>query len=71
MIFLKFKPRFAHLDTHGFDFFAAGDDTAIVAGEHDYGTCVEVGSEDAFAGDEEVVAVHEGDVTLVFHLCFS
>ena len=71
MIFLEFEPRFTHLDTHGFDFLAAGDDTAIVAGKYDYGTGVEVGPEDAFAGNEEVVAIHEGDVTLVFHPCFS
>jgi hypothetical protein len=51
----------AHGDVHVFDFLGAGDNTAIVVGEDHDRFSFKVGAEGAFAGDEEVIAIDEGE----------
>ena len=63
-MFLRERPdlieRYAHLHTELLHLVAARDDTAVVAGQHHYGLVVQVGTEDPFTTDEEIVAVDEG-----------
>lgn len=53
--------RYAHFDAECFGFVGACDDTSVVVGEYDDGFSFEVGVEEALAGDEEIIAVAEGE----------
>ena len=49
----------AHGDAHGFGFVGASDDTSVVAGKNHRGATDELGSENAFARNEEIIAVND------------
>ena len=54
-----FELRFCHADAQGFGFIGAGDDAAVIVGQHDYRLAYEVGPEKALAACIEVIAVNE------------
>lgn len=49
--------RYAHFYAEGFDLIGARDHTAIIAGKDNNRFVPQIGSEDSFAGDEEVIAI--------------
>lgn len=51
---------FAHLDAQRFGFIAAAHHTAIVVAEHHDRQAAQLGPEEAFAADIEVVAIDQG-----------
>ena len=53
--------RHAHLNAERLGFVGARDDTAVVVGEDDDRSAFEVGVEEPLAGDEEIIAVAEGE----------
>ena len=53
----QLEPGHAHLHAERLHLLASGYDAAVVVGEHDDGTALQLRVEDAFAGDVEVVAV--------------
>ena len=54
------EERFGHGDAQGLGLVGPGDDAPVVAGQDDDRLSRQVGPEEPFAGDEEVVAVAEG-----------
>lgn len=60
---LQFEPGCAHRNTECLGFIGSGDSAAIIIAQHDDRLAVELGIEDAFAGDVEVVDVDQSDRT--------
>ncbi len=57
---LDLEPRDTHGDAERLDLGAAGDDTAIVIGEHDHRAVYQAWVEKLLAARVEVVAINQG-----------
>ena len=56
------KPRLPHAHTQSLGLVGARDHTAIVVGQHHHGHVAQVGAEQAFATDIEVVAIDQSQL---------
>ena len=55
----NFKDRDTHGDAQGFSLIGAGDDAAIVIGEHEHGAPLQIGAKQTLAAAKEVIAVDQ------------
>ena len=55
----RLEQRFAHGDAERFGLVGAGNDAAVVVGQHDDRAALQVGREDPFTGNEKIVAIDQ------------
>ena len=56
---LHLEIRRSHRDAHGLALIASGHDATVIVGQHDNRLSIQVRTEDPFARDEKIVAVHQ------------